>query len=253
MRSAAFMISSDDERAVLRKRLVALLIVIAVHVLLILALIFVARARLIAAKLTPDLVMIMLPPSDPAKRPMPRPQNGGAKHAAKTSVSKPVSTPPLPPAPSRIQLIPGAETFDLAQTTPDHSLTQTADAGSGTGEGAGDGSARGKGGGPHGERLYAAEWVREPSDAELRTYLPRNIPDGAWAEIACRTIPGFRVEDCEELDESPPGSHLSRALREAAWQFRVRPVRTGAVLQVGSWVSIHFSFTQKAGSDSGAQ
>ena len=252
MRAAAYLTTSNEERAQLRRRLLALLIVVGIHVLLILALIFLAKARLQTAKVTPDIQIInLLPPSDPAKVPMKRRLSGGAKHAAKT-VSKPLTTP-LPPAPSRIVLIPGAEAFDLAKTTPDHSLTQTADAGSGTGEGAGDGSARGKGGGPHGERLYAAEWVREPSDAELRTYLPRNIPDGAWAEIACRTIPGFRVEDCEELDESPPGSHLSRALREAAWQFRVRPLRTGAVLQVGSWVSIHFSFTQKAGSDSGAQ
>jgi protein TonB len=248
---AAAYLTEDEERAQLRRRLIALLIVVGVHVLLVLALIFLAKARLLPAKLTPDLQIInLLPPSDPAREPMKRRVNGGAKHAAKT-VSKPLTTK-LPPAPSRIVLIPGAETFDLAKTTPDRSLTQTADAGAGTGEGTDNGSATGKGGGPHGETLYAAEWVREPTDAEMRTYLPRNIPEDAWAEIACRTIPGFRVEDCEELDESPRGSQLARALRQAAWQFRVRPKRSGANLMVGSWVSIHFSFTRKPGSDPAA-
>ena len=244
MRSAAYLTSSDEDRAQLRRRLLALAIVIAVHVLLVLALIFLARARLLPVKLTPDLQMItLLPPSDPAPRPLPRPRSGGSKHAEKKSVSKPVSTPPIPPAPSRIQLIPGAETFDLAKTTPDHSLTQTADAGNGTGAGTDSGSAYGPGGGPRGETLYRAEWVREPSRAELATYLPREIPKDAWANIACRTIPGFRVEDCEELGESPPGSHLSRALREASWQFRVRPPRVGGKIMVGTWVEIHFSFS----------
>lgn len=248
---AAAYLTEDEERAQLRRRMVALLIVVGVHVLLVLALILLAKARLLPAKLTPDIKIInLLPPSDPAKQPTKRRLSGGATHAAKT-VSKPLTTK-LPPAPSRIVLIPGAETFDLAKTTPDRSLTQSADAGTGTGTGAGDGSATGKGGGPHGERLYAAEWVREPTDAEMRTYLPRNIPDGAWAEIACRTIPGFRVEDCEELDEYPRGSQLSRALRQAAWQFRVRPERTGPRVEVGSWVSIHFSFTRAPGSDPGA-
>ena len=41
--------------------------------------------------------------------------------------------------------------------------------------GAGAGSAGDSevvGNGPHGETLYAAEWAREPTDAELGGYLP---------------------------------------------------------------------------------
>ncbi len=106
-------------------------------------------------------------------------------------------------------------------------------------------AAYGPGEGPGGQRLYRAEWYREPTHAELVTYLP-NAPRGAWAEIACRTIPDYRVENCRSLGESPLGSGLARGLREAAWQFRVRPPRVGGKVMIGSWVRIHFDFTRDA-------
>jgi protein TonB len=108
-------------------------------------------------------------------------------------------------------------------------------AGSGSG---GDSEVVGRG--PNGEELYAAEWAREPTDAELAGYLPRNAPEG-YGLIACKTIPGDRVEDCVELDQSP-GSHLASAVRQAAWQFRVRPPRKGGHALVGSWVRIRIDY-----------
>jgi hypothetical protein len=111
------------------------------------------------------------------------------------------------------------------------------DAGAGS---AGDSEVVGKG--PHGETLYAAEWAREPTDAELGGYLPRNARDG-WGLIACRTIPGNRVEDCVELGQDPPGSHLASAVRQAAWQFRVRPPRKNGRPLVGEWVRIRIDYT----------
>ena len=94
--------------------------------------------------------------------------------------------------------------------------------------------------GPHGEVLYAAQWARHPTDTELGGYLPSSAPDG-FGLIACKTIAGDRVEDCVELDQTP-GSHLASAVRQAAWQFRIRPPRRNGVPLVGSWVSIRIDY-----------
>ena len=105
--------------------------------------------------------------------------------------------------------------------------------------GGGDSEVVGKG--PNGEALYAAEWAREPTDAELAGYLPRNAPEG-YGLIECKTIANDRVEDCIELDQEPHGSHLAAAVRQAAWQFRVRPPRKGGHPLIGSWVRIRIDY-----------
>lgn len=105
------------------------------------------------------------------------------------------------------------------------------------------------GSGPNGEPLYNAEWYRHPTDAEMNGYMPkRNIPEGAWAEIACKTMPRFHVDECVELGDSPPGYGIGRAIQQAGWQFLVRPPRVGGKTLVGSWVRIHIDFYQKRGS-----
>ena len=113
--------------------------------------------------------------------------------------------------------------------------------------GGGQGAAQG----PGGARLYNAEWYREPSRAELAGYIPPGHGAGEWATIACRTVEKFHVEDCQELDESPRGSGMARALRQAAWQFLVRPPRVDGKSQVGTWVRIHFDFTKGKGDGAG--
>ena len=100
--------------------------------------------------------------------------------------------------------------------------------------------------GPNGEALYAAEWAREPTNAELAGYMPRNSPDG-YGLIACKTVAGNRVEDCIELEQSPRGSHLASAVRQAAWQFRVRPPRKGGKPLIGSWVRIRIDYSTAIG------
>lgn len=94
---------------------------------------------------------------------------------------------------------------------------------------------------PNGDVLYAAEWARHPTNAELGGYLPANAPDG-YGLVACKTYPGDRVDDCVELENYPAGSHLARAVRLAAWQFKVRPPRKNGRPLIGSWVRIEIDY-----------
>lgn len=94
---------------------------------------------------------------------------------------------------------------------------------------------------PNGDVLYAAQWARHPTDAELGGYLPANAPDG-YGLVACKTMPDDRVDDCIELDQEPHGSHLASAVRQAAWQFRVRPPRKNGRPLIGAWVRIRIDY-----------
>jgi protein TonB len=100
--------------------------------------------------------------------------------------------------------------------------------------GAGDSEVVGRG--PNGDPLYAAQWAREPTNAEIAGYWPRNVT--GWGLVACKTMPNNRVDDCVELDQSPRGSRLASAVRQAAWQFRVKPPRKGGRELIGAWVRI---------------
>ncbi|MBW8784746.1 MAG: hypothetical protein JF593_08905 [Novosphingobium sp.] len=108
------------------------------------------------------------------------------------------------------------------------------------GEGKDSKTAYGPGEGPGGARLYNAEWYREPTDAELVTYMPAGAHQGDWAMVACRTIENFHVDNCQELQDSRPGSGLARGLRQASWQFLVRPPRIEGRPLIGAWVRIRF-------------
>jgi protein TonB len=175
-------------------------------------------------------------------------------HRRPVKASQPVPKPPpialpvkptiaLPPQPS-IKKQPWIEMSSADMAASDISRLPAAGSGS-----AGDSEVAGHG--PNGETLYAAEWAREPTDAELGGYLPHNPPDG-WGEIACKTIPGNRVEDCIEIGQSPRGSHLASAVRQAAWQFRVRPPRKNGRPMIGQWILIHIDYSfRRSANESG--
>jgi len=110
----------------------------------------------------------------------------------------------------------------------------------------GEGDAEEVGRAPNGEILYAAEWARRPTDAEIGGYIPRNAPEG-WGMIACRTVANNRVDDCIELGQSPNGSRLASAVRQAAWQFRVRPPRKNGRPMIGVWVRIRIDYQRVGG------
>ena len=118
--------------------------------------------------------------------------------------------------------------------------------------GAGDGdsgeSSAAAGIGPGGQRLYKGDWYVKPSASQLDPYLPRNLPPRAWARVACRIIAGYRVEDCIGLDGSQPG--LAERLRQAAWQFRVRPARINGKEQFGTWVVVTYDIITKSKDES---
>ena len=97
---------------------------------------------------------------------------------------------------------------------------------------------------PNGEPLYAAQWYREPSDRMLGDYLSGSRGPG-WGQIACRTVPDWRVEDCVIVGESPRGSNIAQAVLAAAWEFQVRPPRLGGRYQYGEWVRIHIDYTRR--------
>lgn len=152
--------------------------------------------------------------------------------------AKPTITPPAKPAE---KTKPWIEMNKEEMAASDISKLPAAGSGS-----AGDSEVVGRG--PNGEAMYAAEWAREPTDAELAGYLPRNAPEG-YGLIACKTIPENRVDDCIELDQEPHGSHLASAVRQAAWQFRVRPPRKGGRPLIGSWVRIRIDYYHSGSSE----
>lgn len=239
MRSAYQDLSEPDHSLVWR-RIRALVLTLGVHLLLILMLLKLAPPDQWRRKVeTRDPLTFQLSP-DPGKK-IARPRSvrkasGGAKARPEPPVRPAVPPVPAPPMPA---LIPGLERFDLAQVRS--SATETASADAGKGEDSA--STYGPGEGPGGVRLYNAEWYREPTNAELSYYLPPGAHVG-WALIACQTAERFHVENCRVLGDSPAGSGLARAVRQAAWQFLVRPPRIDGRPVIGAWVRIRIDFTE---------
>ena len=237
---SAYRLTLPYERPPLQRRASGLALAVAVNVGLLVMLLTLGHFAPEAKKAGQALIVDLLPESHSAAAPE---RSDSAEQAPARSESKSLPKPPIVlPSKSTIT-VPRApaskpapfiemSSADLAASD----LRNLPKGGSGS-----NGDSDVVGTGPHGEVLYAAEWARRPTDAELSGYLPPNAPDG-YGLIACKTIPGDRVEDCIELDQEPHGSHLASAVRQAAWQFRVRPPRKNGVPLIGSWVRIEVDY-----------
>jgi hypothetical protein len=250
MRVALFQPDPDRQRIPLRERLTASGLAIAIEILVAIALLY---------ALTPYRLPPIIVDSDPksfttsdtsdkqaatrTKSPHAAKEKNAAAAAAPKAAQAPLPTKtPVKAAPKPFQLA-GLMQVDLdkADISKIHSADATStDAGDASGKDTG--TSYGPGEGPGGERLYNVAWYREPTHAELAGYLPNGAPPDSWADIACKMVADYHVENCRSLGESPVGSGLARSMREAAWQFRVRPPRVGDRVMLGTWVRIHIAF-----------
>jgi len=237
-------------RLTLRERATASAVAIAIELVILLALLTLG-ARVLKPKPQSDLQTFSispLPAAAPAKTSQQHKARARQTHAGAARPQQ-VHTPvPVPPPPFEL---PGVMKLSLADAdiSKIHGPPKTPAGASNDGDSDQDSAtAYGPGEGPGGQRLYEAEWYRRPSDAELSFYIPKTgAPAGSVALIACRTIANYHVDNCQSLGESPAGSGLARAMRNAAWQFLVRPPRIGGKTMVGAWVRIRIDFTAKGG------
>jgi hypothetical protein len=242
--------NADDQP--LRRRATALAITLFVHLLLLYMLLRLAPETFAPMGAVGSLKTFSVTPG-------PEPQQATQKAAAKPAAAAPpkAATPPPTPAnpPPPIVKMPtplkmpdnfielsrsDVAQVDKAINTPGEAKPGQATAAAGGGEGDTPSTM-----GSNGQLLYAAEWYRRPTDAELSAYMPhRQVPEGSWGEIACRTVARFHVEDCQELGDSFPGIGIARGMRQAAFQFLVRPPRVNGRLMVGTWVRIRITLSE---------
>ena len=245
----AYRLPSPYARPPLHRRLTGLGLTLAINVALLLALLTLGVIQPPDAQRTLKGIIVDLIPQPrneaPDQTQAPRPQQRQVELDRPTPKPPPIALPLKPtiaptPQPTK-QPSPWIEMSKADMAASDIGTMPQAASG-----GAGDSELVGQG--PNGEALYAAEWAREPTDAELAGYMPRNAPEG-YGLIACKTIAGNRVEDCIELEQSPRGSRLASAVRQAAWQFRVRPPRKGGKPLIGSWVRIRIDYFHSGSND----
>ena len=118
------------------------------------------------------------------------PSQRSASHRQQQVVEqKPVPKPPpiiLPVKPTIAPPHPRPKNSVLPMSKDEMAASDISKLATAGGGSAGDSEEVGRG--PNGQILYAAQWAREPTNAELNGYLPRNSPEG-FGLVACKTIP----------------------------------------------------------------
>lgn len=236
--------SAFRERKRSRASLAALILTIALHIIVILALLLIKGPQL-PVKAEQTLTAFLLPEAkeekpDSGNRSKTKPETKAGEQTAVVKPTSPVPPPPVPvqkPAettPSFLNMT-SAEFAAADISKMASSRKQAGDQGIGV-------ATAGPGDGPGGVRLHNADWYRRPTNAQLDGYLPANAPRKGWGLVACKTVAQYHVEDCQTLGESPLGSGFGRAVREAAWQFLVLPPRINGRPMVGEWVRIRITY-----------
>jgi len=177
-----------------------------------------------------------------------RPHETKAGKEAQAERPQPKIKPPQTPPPERAPDAPVVPST-LTMSSADYAATDIGRIASARQPGGNEGNSTatyGPGEGPGGVQLFNADWYRRPTSAELSFYLPANRPSQGWGLVACKTAERFHVEDCQTIGEFPLGSGFGRAVREAAWQFLVRPPRINGRPQIGVWVRIRISYGEVA-------
>ncbi|MEO6432390.1 MAG: hypothetical protein ABIO29_00220 [Sphingomicrobium sp.] len=243
MASPSYRIPKAYEEVPLRRRVSGLGLTLALNLLVIFLLIGLTGRRPDSAPPQRGITVVGVEPAPPESKPEEQRQAQLLKQARPRLVKpkivlpvKPTITPP-----------PTLDILELSKEelkSTDEALAKPSTASSEGGNGGGSDTPV-VGRGPNGQALYAAEWVREPTDQELDFYLNGKAQPG-YGIIACKTIAGFRVDDCVAIESKPVSSKLARALLAAAWQFRVRPPRKDGQLMVGEWVTIRITYSVSA-------
>jgi len=235
----SYRLPSAYDRPPFHRRASGLGLAVAINVLVVLALVGIGYRPVPVNKPSGTLVVDLI-----AEAPSPEPEVAPRRTAENPVEKRPVRKPPPIVIPVKPQIAPEPK-LDMIELTKEEfaaadigKMPKVQGPAAGTGRSS---DSRQAGIGPNGQVLYSAEWVREPSGAELTGYLPANWRDG-WGEVACRTIPGHRVDDCIEIASFPRGSRFASAVRQAAWQFRVRPPRKNGRERVGEWVQIRIDY-----------
>ena len=241
MRRYAARATSDWQRPGLRQRAGVLGLTLVVELVLVLIVIAFGGTKVRDAILPSSPTQVVFVPDPAAPSPSPPKQRRAAEKAPRRP-TPPARVPKVPPPVLPRAPLPYIPMSKLDLAASDISKLGTAAGAPAVASGRATGTSAAVGEGPGGLALYNAEWVVEPSNAQLRTFLPREVTAGSWALIACQTIAHDRVENCAQLGESPRGSGLSKAMRLAAWQFRIRPPRIDGKPMVGAWVRIRIDF-----------
>jgi periplasmic protein TonB len=180
----AYRLPSPYARPPLRRRLSGFALALGINLMLLMVLMTLGIIPPPAQKTLRGTVIDLLPQS---KSVSPAPSHERRVQRPRVETDRPLPKPPPIVLPVKPTIAPPPQ----PSTKPTPWLEMSSDemaasdigklpaAGSGS---AGDSEVVGRG--PNGEALYAAQWAREPTDAELAGYLPRNRPRATGSSLA---------------------------------------------------------------------